>query len=115
MKNCCARLKRLGIYPDASFSSEIVRLSVKHFVEFIDDLLDAPTKKSLHKQLIKDHQLKDKSFKAVSTRILKSIASKAAGEVGDEITDLFGDAVKGLLTGVASHVSNAIADIDLLD
>ena len=110
-----ARLKRLGIYPDASFSSEIVRLSVKHFVEFLDDLLDTPTKKALHKQLIKDHQLKDKSFKAVGTRILKSIANKAAGEVGDEITDLFGDAVKGILGGAASEVREALTGIELID
>ena len=35
-----SRLKRMGVYADASFSSEIVRLSVKHFVEFLDASLD---------------------------------------------------------------------------
>ncbi len=110
-----SRLKRMGVYADASFSSEIIRLSVKHFVEFLDAFLDKEEKKAMHKALIKDSQLKDKSFKAVAFRILKGVAKKAAGEVGGELTDLFGEAVQGLITGDADSVKGAIDSIDIND
>ena len=110
-----SRLKRMGVYADASFSSEIVRLSVKHFVEFLDASLDKDAKKAMHRALIEDGQIKDKSFKAVAFRILKGVAKKAAGEVGDEITDLFGEAVRGLVTGDSGSVKSAVDGIDLND
>ena len=110
-----SRLKRMGVYADASFSAEIVRLSVKHFVEFLDAFLDQKTKKAMHRALIKDGQIKDKSFKAVAFRILKGVAKKAAGEVGDELTDLFGEAVRGLVSGDADGVKGAVDGIDLDD
>ncbi len=110
-----SRLKRMGIYADASFSSEIVRLSVKHFVEFLDAFLDQETKKTIHEALIKDGQIKDKSFKAVAFRILKGVAKKAAGQAGDELTDLFGEAVRGLIAGDADGMKDAIDVIDLDD
>jgi|GEM_PF-1307211 len=110
-----SRLKRIGVYPDASFSSELIRLSVRHFVDFLDNFLDKETKKSLQKQLVKDHHLADKSFKGIAFRVLKGVAKKAAGEVGAELTDLFGDAVKGLLTGDSGDVNTAVKGIDLTD
>lgn len=110
-----SRLKRMGVYADASFSSEIVRFSVKHFVEFLDVLLDKETKKAMHQALIKDGQIKDKSFKAVAFRVLKGAAKRAAGEVGGELTDLFGEAVRGLITGNPDDVKNAVDGIDLGD
>ena len=110
-----SRLKRMGIYADASFSTEIVRLSVKHFAEFLDAFLDQETKKAVHRALIKDGQIKDKSFKALAFRILKGVAMKAAGEVGDELTDLFGEIVQGLVSGDADSVKGAVEGIDLDD
>lgn len=110
-----SRLKRMGVYADASFSSEIVRLSVKHFVEFLDAFLDKKTKKVMHQALISDDQIKDRSFKAVAYRILKGVAKKAAGEVGDELTDLFGETVQGLMTGDSDSVKCAVESIDLND
>ena len=110
-----SRLKRMGVYADASFSSEMIRLSVKHFVEFLDVFLGEAEKKAMHKALIKDNQLKDKSFKAVAFRVLKGVAKKAAGEVGAELTDLFGEAVRGLITGDADSVTESVEGIDLSD
>lgn len=103
-----SRLKRMGIYADASFSSEMVRLSVSHFAEFLDDFLDRGTKTSITKSLIKDGQKKDKSFLAVAGRILGGIAKKAAGEAGGEIAGLFGDAVRGLLSADAEGVKSSV-------
>ena len=110
-----SRLKRMGIYADASFSTEIVRLSVKHFADFLDAFLDQEIKKAVHEALIKDGQIKDKSFKAVAFRILKGVAKKAAGEVGDELADLFGEIVQGLVSGDADSVKGAVEGIDLHD
>jgi len=58
-----ARLKLKGIFPDASFARELVKLSVEAFVEFLDEILDDDTKKAVHSTLVKDKQLPDKSFK----------------------------------------------------
>ena len=110
-----SRLKHMGVYADASFSAEIVRLSVKHFAEFLDSFLDRETKKAMHRALIEDGQIKDKSFKAVAFRILKGVARKAAGEVGDELTDVFGEAVRGLVSGDADSVKRAVGSIELND
>ena len=110
-----SRLKRMGVYPDASFSSEIVRLSVEHFVEFLDSFLDKKKKAAMHQALIKDGQMKDKNFKAVAFRILKGIAKKLVGEGVDELGNPFGDAVQGLMTDDADSVKAAIDGIDLSD
>lgn len=110
-----SRLKHMGVYADASFSPEIVRLSVKHFVEFLDSFLDQKAKDSMHGALIKDGQLKDNSFKAVAFRILKGVAKKAASDAGEELADLFGETVRNLLSGDVDGVKDAVVDIDLTD
>jgi hypothetical protein len=38
-----ARLKRKGVFPDASFSKELVKLPVDAFVEFLDEIVDDET------------------------------------------------------------------------
>ena len=110
-----SRLKRMGVYPDTSFSSEMVRLSVKHFAEFLDVFLDKEAKKAMLEALIKDGQIKDKSFKAIAFRVLKGIANKAVGAAGDELADLFGEAVRGLIEGDVEGVKGAVDGIDLND
>ena len=110
-----SRLKRKGVYADASFASDIIKISVKHFVEFLDDFLGDAEKEEMHQALIKDNQLQDKSFKAVAIRILKGVAKKAAGEAGAELTDLFSETVCGIITGNADAVKETIGGIDLSD
>ena len=105
----------MGVYADTSFSSELVRLSVKHIVDFLDAFLDEEIKKAMHHALIEDGQLQDKSFKVVAFRVLKGVAKKAAGEAGDELADVFGEAIRGLMTGDAEGVKGAIDVIDLND
>jgi hypothetical protein len=41
-----ARMKRKGVFPDASFSKELVKLPAEAFVEFLDEIVDEETKKS---------------------------------------------------------------------
>ena len=99
-----SRLKHLRIYADASFSSEIIRISVEHFVEFLDDFLDDSEKRKINQALLNDNQIDDKSYKAAARRILESIAEKAVGKAGGELIDLFGDAVRGLIDDNAASV-----------
>ena len=87
-----ARLKRRGVFADASFSQELLRLPVEAFVEFLDDLVDETTKKKLQKIMVKDKQLPDHSFKAITIGILTKLGEKAAGKAGEELA---GTLVKG--------------------
>ena len=84
-------------------------------VDFLDAFLDEEIKKAMHHALIEDGQLQDKSFKAVAFRVLKGVAKKAAGEAGDELADVFGEAIRGLMTGDTEGVKGAIDVIDLND
>ena len=59
-----ARLRRKGVFSDASFSRELVKLPVEAFVEFLDEIVDEGTKKAVRATLVKDKQLPDNSFKA---------------------------------------------------
>ena len=82
-----SRLKKQGIFADASFSSEIVRLKVEQFVEFLDDFLNEETTKKMREALVKDGQVKDPSFKASAIRIMKHFAEKAIGPDGGEMVN----------------------------
>jgi hypothetical protein len=80
-----ARLKSMGVFADASFARDIVRMPVEAFVEFLDELIDPATKKAFIDRLTKDKQLKDKSFKSIAGGVLAKLGEKIAGEVGKEI------------------------------
>lgn len=80
-----ARLKRKGVFPDASFSKELVKLPADAFVEFLDEIVDEETKKQVRTTLVKDKQIPDTSFKALATGVLVTLGKKAAGEAGGAI------------------------------
>ena len=67
------------------FSREIVRLPVDAFVEFLDELIDEATKHELRKRLVEDHQLPDRSFKALIAGLLSKLGEKVAGQAGEAI------------------------------
>ena len=103
-----SRLKRTGVYADTSFSSELVRLPLQHFVEFLDSFVDEEKKQTIRRGLVRDGRLKDRSFRALALRVLSDLAKKLAGEAAGEITELFGDTVRGLITGKLDLVATAI-------
>ena len=119
-----ARLKRKGVFPDASFSKELVRLPVEAFVEFLDEIVDEGTKKDVRAALVKDKQLPDASFKALVTGVLTKLGEKVAGEAGSEIAGaVIGKAAKpaaekvvaflaGILTGDAKGAAKTISKDD---
>lgn len=126
-----ARLKRRGVFADASFSRELLRLPADAFVEFLDDLVDADTKAALYKLLVTDKQLPDRSFRALITGLITKLGEKAAGKAGEAIagaavshvTDVVVapalERVRAflghLLGGDAAGAANALVDEDLLD
>lgn len=104
-----ARLKRKGIFPDAAFAKELVKLPVDAFVEFLDDILDDTTKKDVRAVLVRDKQLPDKSFKALATGVLAKLGEKVAGEAGKEIAgEVVGKVAKPATDKVAGFLSGLI-------
>jgi hypothetical protein len=82
-----ARLKRKGVFPDASFSKELVKLPADAFVEFLDEIVDDETKEQVKATLVKDKQIPDVSFKALARGVLVTLGKKAAGEIGGQFVD----------------------------
>ena len=119
-----ARLKRKGVFTDASFSKELVKLPVEAFVEFLDDIVDDETKKQVRATLVKDKQLPDRSFKALAIGVLGKLGEKVAGEAGKELAgEIVGSVAKpaaekavgfvmGLLTGDAKSATKGITKDD---
>lgn len=124
-EDIAARLKRRGVFSDASFSKELVKLPVEAFVEFLDEIVDDATKKQVKDTLVKDKQLPNTSFKALATGLLVNLGKKAAGEAGGafvgEITDKVAKPaadkaiafLTGLLLGDASKAARGITKDDL--
>jgi len=84
-------------------------------VEFLDAFVETNTKKTVLEGLTKDKQVKDKRFKAVAYRILRGVAIRVAGEAGGELTNIFGDAVKGIIDGSVDEVTKAAGEINFED
>lgn len=74
-----ARLKKDGVFADATFTKDIVRLPVEAFVEFLDDLVEDEVKAAFVQQLVRDGQVADRSFKGLVTGVLGKMASKVGG------------------------------------
>jgi hypothetical protein len=114
-----ARLKRRGIFPDASFAKELVKLPVDAFVEFLDEILDESVKATVKKTLVEDKLLPDRSFKALATGILMKLGEKVAGKVGEEFigegVKQVTDFVSGLLFGNAKDAASGISKDDYLE
>jgi len=121
-----ARLKRKGVFPDASFSKELVKLPADAFVEFLDEIVDDETKKQVRVTLVKDKQIPDTSFKALATGVLVALGKKAAGEAGGAIVSELGGKVAkpaaekaatflmGLLTGDAKGAAKGLTKDDII-
>jgi len=106
-----ARLKAKGVFADATFARDIVRLRVDAFVEFIDDLVDPATKKALKQKLVKDKQLADKSFTAVAKGVLGKLAEKIAGEAGKAIGENVVDGAKDILGPAAERTTDFLISL----
>jgi hypothetical protein len=88
-EDMAARLKQKGVFVDASFSRELVKLPVDVFVDFLDDIVDDETKKRVVKALVHDKQVPDKSFKGLTKAVIGKLAEKVADEAGKEIAKDF--------------------------
>jgi hypothetical protein len=121
-----ARLKRKGVFSDASFSKELVKLPADAFVDFLDEIVDDETKRQVRITLVKDKQISDTSFKALAIGVLVNLGKKAAGEAGGAIAgELAGKIAKPaaekaanflvrLLTGDAKGAARGLTKDDIL-
>jgi hypothetical protein len=103
-----ARLKKRGIYADASFAKEIVRLPVDAFVEFLDQVLSASQKKEVTELLVRYKLVPDKSFKGVAKGALKKLAEKLADKAGGALADSAVDRLTDFIRGLISSDTGAI-------
>jgi hypothetical protein len=118
-----ARLKRKGVFPDASFSKELVKLPAEAFVEFLDEIVDDDTKKQVRTALVKDKQIPDTNFKAIATNLLVKLGKKAAGEAGGALAEKIAKRaadkavsfVMGLLTGDVKAATKSLEKDDLIE
>jgi hypothetical protein len=109
-----ARLKKKGVFADATFAREIIRLPVDAFVEFLDDFVDDATKRDLRKIPLEDKQLPDRSFKALVTGVLSKLGEKVAGKAGEAVAGALvegaGDfVIKPVVGRMASFLSGLLA------
>lgn len=112
-------MKRRGVFPDASFAKELVKLPVEAFVEFLDEILDDNVKAQLQKTVVKDKLLPDRSFKALATGVLMKLGEKVAGKAGEQF---IGEGAKqatyfvsGLLLGKAKDAASGISTDDYME
>ena len=107
-----ARLRASGIFADASFSKELVRMPVDAFVDFLDTLVDDETKRAVKAVLVKDKQLPDRSFKALAAGVLRKLGERIAGEPGGALArgaiDKASSFIGGLLSGDAKGATKYI-------
>ena len=106
-----ARLKAKGVFSDASFSREIVRLPVDAFVEFLDDIVEADVKKAFEAKLVKDKQLEDKSFTAITKGLLGKLAGKIIGKAGDGVAEDLVEGAKDSLGSATDQVRNFVISL----
>jgi hypothetical protein len=102
-----ARLKRKGVFADASFARELVRLPVDAFVEFLDDIVGDDVKNALKKTLVEDKQLPDLSLKALAIGALATLGEKFGGEVLGNVVKLVGD--KATTVAITPAIEKAAA------
>ncbi len=107
-----ARLKQNGVFADASFSREIVRLPVDAFVEFLEELVDEKTKRELGKRLVQEHQLPDRSFRALVAGVLCKLGEKIAGKAGEALAgELFETAGSEVLGGATHRLGTFLSSL----
>ena len=80
-----ARLRTLGIFVEGSLTRDIVRLSASDFAELLDQIVDQNVKARLRQHLKDGQSPSDDSFKAVITRVLRTLGERSAEKVGDAL------------------------------
>lgn len=114
-----ARLRAKGVFPDASFSKELVRMPVNAFVEFLDSVVDDKIKKEVKAVLVKDKQLPNLSFKALTAGVLKTLGKRIVGNAADALAEATVDKVTsfigGLLDKNVEEATDAIEREDFIE
>ncbi len=105
-----ARLKKDGVFADATFTKDIVRLPVDAFVEFLDDLVEDEVKAAFVQQLVRDRQVADRSFKGLVTGVLGKMASKVGGAVAEEVVGDLVEAAAPVAERIGGFIGGLLRD-----
>lgn len=87
------------LFPDGSFSDEIVKVPIDQFVEFLDHRLDDQTKTQLIGRLYPNNQ-RGLSFKGVAKSALQHWGRKVIGKAADDVVEQTLTKVTKLMRGV---------------
>lgn len=106
-----ARLKADGVFADATFSKDIVRLPVDAFVTFLDDLVDPEVKAAFVAELVRGKQVADRSFKGILTGVLGKMASKVGGAVAEEVAEGVAEGIVEAVTPVVERIGGFVGGL----
>jgi len=93
-----ALLKQLGHSTDGSFSPSLIRISLSAAAALIEHFIEKPDRAAIKKALV-DAGAPDKSLQGAIVGVLKQVASKAAGRVGEALVGEAAGYVAPLLGG----------------
>lgn len=88
----------MRLFPDGSFSDEIVKIPIDQFVEFLDHTLDDARKTELVRALCPG-DTQHLTFKGVFRSALQHWAGKVLGRAGDQVVEEGLGKVNGLMRG----------------
>lgn len=105
------KLKELGHITDGSFSPELVKLNYVAYIALADKLSSNEVKANIVKLFVEEGIMKDCSFKAVFSEIVKKIGHKIAGKAGEVATDQLFQFLSPITRDSVKYVSKGILDL----
>lgn len=104
-----ARLKSSGIFADMTFARDIIRMPVKHFVYFLDGILDSAAKEKMVDKLVASKHLVGTDFKSLVVGAMGKFGEKVAGEAGNQIAGEMVDQARSTGQRLTSFLSILLA------
>lgn len=101
------KLKKLGHPSDASYSNQILKITIDAYISLLDLYLELYVKEKIINELIKSKLIQNKSFKDAAKLIFRGLSRKALGSASDELIDEY---IAPLFES-SSNVINAIKNI----
>ena len=105
-----AKVKRLGLLSDGSFSPSIVKLPLKAVTGIIETYLSEKEKKKIKKVLLRAG-VPDSSFGGILKAVIKKAASKLASEAGEALVDQTKDYLTPILSGAVETVEEKVKNL----
>lgn len=105
-----ARLKKLKHITDASFSPELIRLSVDAYIDLFEYILPETSKESITKALVEIGAKEDTSIRGLIKGWLSRIGSKIADDAGSKVAEKLGEFLGALIEGSIDKIKKIISE-----